>query len=115
MFKPYLVVSLAGTTVSKGGSTFAQRHRHLMFGNHRTRQRRAQQILVLVDGPGAQSGKDIAAQKLVAQVDNTHLGSAGLMGLFYDGVDVIALADIGDHGDHVAVVVLLEPGNDDGG
>src|SRR5437660_10656282 len=70
---------------------------------------------MLIDGPGAQSGKDIAAQELVAQVDNAHLGSAGLMGLFYDGVDVIALANIGDHGNHVAVVVLLEPGNDDGG
>src|SRR5262249_42234033 len=35
--------------------------------------------------------------------------------LIHDCIDVVALTDVGDHSDHLAVVVLFQPGNDDGG
>src|SRR5881227_201648 len=48
MFKAYLVVALASASVGHSRGVFLERHFHLILGDHWTRQRRAQQILMFV-------------------------------------------------------------------
>jgi hypothetical protein len=70
---------------------------------------------VLIFRSGPQSRENVVAQKLFTQVFYNHLGRAGLMRLLNYTINVLALADIGDHGNHLAMIVFLEPRNDDGG
>ena len=97
------------------GRAFAQRNFNLMLGNHRTRQRSPQQILMFVHRARLQRGENISGQKFLAQVFHHHLAGAGLVGLFDDGFDVVSLAHIAHHGDHIVGIVFFQPRNDDGG
>src|SRR5579864_3589555 len=85
-----------------------------MLRNHRTRQRRAQQILVLIDRSGLQSREDIASQKLFPQILDDHFACASLVGLINDRFNVVSLTDVAHHGDDVVGIVFFEPWNDDG-
>ena len=54
--------------------------------------------------------------KVLLQIQNVQLGSAGSLGLFLQAVQLGALAHVTGNGDDFAVVVVfLQPGNDDGG
>src|SRR5579859_255805 len=86
-----------------------------MFGDHRPGQRRSEKILVFVLGARTQSREDVVAQKFLAQVFYDDLCRAGFMGLLHNGVNVFALAHVGNHCDYVTVIVFLQPWNDDGG
>jgi hypothetical protein len=57
----------------------------------------------------------VVVEELFAQIFDHYFGCPGLMGLFDYGVKVVALADVGDHGNDITAIVLLQPGNDDGG
>ena len=114
-FKADLIVALAGAAVCDRGCAFAQRHFHLVLGDYRPRQRGSQQIFMLVHCTCLQRRKHVSGQKLLAHVFDDHLAGAGLVSFFDDGFDVVSLAHVSDHGDHVVGVVFLQPGNDDGG
>ncbi len=79
-----------------------------------TRHGGAEQIGVLVNGAGAQSGPDVVAHEFFAQVFDVGGGCAGGEGFFSRGFEVFLLADIADHGDDFALIIFFEPGNDDG-
>ena len=56
---------------------------------------------MLVNCSGLERGKNIAGQKFLAQVLDNNFAGAGLVRLFNDCLEVVALAHIGNHGDHV--------------
>src|SRR6478736_6528075 len=70
---------------------------------------------MLVHRASAQGREDVAGEELLAQVLDKHFAGAGLLCLVGDGLHVVALPDVADHGDHVARIVFLQPGNDDRG
>ena len=115
MLEAHLIIALAGTAVGNSRGAFLKRYFHLILGDYRTRQRRSQQILVLIYSSGPQRRENIIGQELLAQVNHRDFRGAGLARLFRDHVNVVALAYVGDHGDDFAIVVLFQPGNNDGG
>ena len=58
-FEADLIVALSGAAVRNRGCALAESHFHLVLGNHRTRQRSAQQILVFVHRAGPQCGEHV--------------------------------------------------------
>jgi len=91
-----------------------ERHAHLVVGEQRARERRAEQVLVLVDGAGRERLVAVVAYELLTQVLDDALRGARLERLRLDRVVVVALADVAAVGDHLrAVVVLLDPRDDD--
>ena len=115
MFKPHLIVALASASVGHSSSVFLERHFHLILGDHRTRQRRTQQILVLVYRSGPQRRENIVSKEFLAQINHCDLRRASLARLLHHLINVIALANVGDHGDDFTIVVFFQPGNNDGG
>ena len=111
----HLVVALSGATMADGRCAFAQCDFNLMFRNHRTRERGAEQVFILINRARFQRRPDIASQKLLAQIFDHDLAGSGFIGLVNHRFDVISLAHVGDHGDHFIGIVFLEPWNDDGG
>ena len=85
------------------------------LGDAGTREAGAQQV-VLVLCAKLQGGEDVVLNEVFLQVQHIQLGSAGLLGLFFQAVQLGALAHIaGNSDDFAVVVVLFQPGNDDGG
>ena len=77
--------------------------------------RGAQQVLFVL-GIGFQAGPDVVLNVIFLQVQNVQLGSAGLEGLFFQAVQLSALANVAGNSNNFAVVVILfQPGNEDGG
>ena len=114
VLEAHLIVALAGAAVSHGGRTFAQSHFDLVLGDDRTRQRSSQQILVLVNRARLNGRKDVVGQKLLPQIFDDDFDSARRVGFLHDCIDVVALANVGNEGNHVAVIVFFQPRNDDG-
>src|SRR5262249_25143675 len=73
------------------------------------------QVGVLVDGARAQRRPDVIADEFFAQIFDVSGRGASSEGLLASGFQVFLLADVADDGDDFAAVVLLQPGNDDGG
>ena len=115
VLEAHLVVALAGAAMSHRRCALAQRHFHLVLRDDRTRQRRAEQILVLVHRARLDRREDVVGQELLPQVFDDDFARAGLVGLLDDGLDVVALAHVGHEGDDVVVIVFFQPRNDDGG
>src|SRR5262249_23921223 len=85
-----------------------------MLCDDRTRERGAEKVLALVDGPRAKRRKCVFPEELLAQVPNICLrGAAPKRFRLYAG-KIIRLADVCGEGYDFAVVVLFEPGNDCG-
>ena len=95
--------------MSDGGSAFSQRDFYLVLGDHRTRKRCAEQVLVFVYGACFQRGEDVSGKEFFTQVLDHHLAGAGRVGFLHDCFDVVTLADVPHHRDDVVVVVLFEP------
>ena len=70
---------------------------------------------MLVDRARLERRKYVTGEKFLAQVFDDHLAGAGVIGLLHDRFDIISLPDIADHGNHIVVVILFQPRNDDGG
>ena len=64
----HLVVALARAAVREAVRAELERELRLPLRQHRPRHRSAQQILVLIDGSGAQRRPDVLAHKLFAQI-----------------------------------------------
>ena len=113
-FEAHLVVALAGAAMRKPVRSQSQRNFRLAFGDHWTRHRGAQQIRVLVNRSGTQRGPDVVANKLFAQIFHQCRGRSRVQSFLTRRFQILLLADIADHRDDFAIVVFLEPGNDDG-
>ena len=92
-----------------------QRNLHLALGKHRPRQRSAQEVFAFVNGLGLQSLPKILGDEFTAQVFHKNPGGTCVQSLLPDGCIVLALAHVTHHGNNLAVVVLTQPRDDDGG
>src|SRR5450759_207408 len=112
--EPDLVVALSGAAVREGVAPRRERDFDLLLGDEGTRGRRPEQVVVLVGGAGLQHRKKVIARELVLRVDEEELRRAGLPRLLLETRGLLGLADVDRDGDHLASVVLLQPGDDDG-
>src|SRR2546425_1636970 len=80
-FKANLIVALAGGTVRDAKSPFLSRYFQLMLSDDGAGQRRAQQIITLVQGVCLDRREHVVADEFFAQVQNEALGSAQRFGL----------------------------------
>ena len=111
----HLVVALAGAAVRQRVAAGGERHLHLPLGEQRAGDRGAEQVLMLVNASRAHQAPQILRDELFAQVGDVHFGCARGEGFLLQAAELVApLADVAAHRDHLAVVVFLEPGNDDG-
>ena len=86
------------------------------LGDQGTRKRRAQKVLALVDCLRLERRPDVVFEKFLREVFDVCLRRAGLQRLVMHGSDLVALPDVDARCDDLAaVIVLLEPRNDDGG
>ena len=78
--------------------------------------RGAEQVRALVDRAGAQHREHEVAHELLAQVARCARRDAPVRErLLADGLELLALADVGAEGDDLAAVGLVQPAQDDGG
>ena len=108
-----LVVALAGRAVRDGVGADGLRRLHHPLDDGGARERRAEQVLALVDHVGADGREDEVAHERLAQIGDHALRGAGLRGLLGEAVELLGLADVGAPGDDLAAVGLLEPREDD--
>jgi hypothetical protein len=89
----------------------------LGLGDQRPRDRGAQQVLALIDCVGAEHREDVVAHELLAQVhDEDVLGlDAKQQRLVARRPQLLALAQVGGEGHHLAAVLGLQPFQDDRG
>ena len=110
-----LIVPLAGAPVRHGVGALGQGDLDLRLGDDRPGERRAEQVLPLVDRVRAQRRETVLAHKLVLRVHDLGPVSAAGQRLLPHRRDVLGLSDVDDHGDDLRAIVLFEPWNDDGG
>ena len=112
--EPDLIVALAGAAVGDGVRALLVGNLDKALGDARPRVARAEQVL-LVHGAGLHGRDDVIVDVLVRQVEDVELRGAGLDGLLFQALQLVGLADVAGHGDDFTViVVLLQPGDDDG-
>src|SRR5680860_815692 len=105
----HLVVPFPGAAVSDSVGAVLAGGRDQMPGDHRARQRRHEWVFPLVEGVGADRGRDVLAAELLSQVDDERLDRAGRARPRADGVEVAALPDVGRERDHFRAPFLRDP------
>ena len=113
--KANLVVTLAGGAVSDGGGAFLASDLDHAFSDERARDGGAEVILAFVDGASLHHREDEVAGEFGLKVVDVKLGGAGLHGLLLKALELVFLADVGAERDHLGVVLVLDPGKEDGG
>ena len=112
-FETHLIVALAGTAVGDGVCAFRQGRFHHRLGDDGTGHGGAQQVGAFVDGACLQGRIDVLFDELFPQILDDALGGAGGDGFLLDPFQIVTLlTDVGDEGDDLRIVVLLQPGND---
>ena len=107
-----LIVALSGGAVrDRVGIGFA-RDFDLPLGDQRPRDRRSEQVFAFVDGVRAEHRVNEIADEFLAQVVNVDLGDAGGFGLGARRFELLALADVGGEGHHLAPISVLQPFED---
>ena len=115
-FEPDLIVALAGGAVGdRVGADFVG-DLDLALGDQRPGDRGAEQVCALVQRVGAEHGEDEIADEFFAQVVDIDVArlDAQQFGLRTGGLQLLALADIGGEGHHLAAIGFLQPAQDDG-
>src|SRR5581483_3852531 len=112
--KAHLVIPLSGTAMRDRGSSFLQSHFDLTLGDDWTGERSAKQILVFVNRACPKRRKHIVDQKRFPQVFDDDFAGARRISLVDDRLQIVALAYVADHGDHVMRKVFFQPRNNDG-
>src|ERR1700756_4783001 len=69
---------------------------------------------MLVDGAGAERGPNVVSDKFFAQIFDIGAGGAGGERFLARGFEIFLLADVADHGDDFALIIFLQPRDDDG-
>ncbi len=112
-----LIVALAGRAMSHriGADRFGDLD--LLLGDERPRDRGAEQILSLVERVGAEHREDVIADEFLAQILDEYVFrlDAERERLGAGRLELLALAEIGGEGDHLAAVGRLQPFEDDRG
>ena len=116
-FETDLIIPLAGGAMRNSISTGFARDVDQAFCDQRARNRGAEQVLALIDGVGAEHRVDEVAHELFAQIIDVDVLwlDAEFDGLGACGVQLFALAQIGGEGHNFAVVVILQPFQNNGG
>jgi hypothetical protein len=110
-----LVVALAGRAVRHGVGTGLARDLDLALGDQRARDRRAEEVLALVDRVGAEHRKHEIAHELLAQIVDVDLLDASRLRLGAGGLELLALTDVGGEGHDLAAIGVLQPLENDRG
>ncbi len=107
--KPHLVVALSRRAMRHGVGADALGDLDLLLADQRPRDRGAEQVLALVQGVGAEHREHVVAHELFAQVldEDVLRLDAEHQGLLARGAKLLALAEIGREGHHLAAVGLL--------
>ena len=109
-----LVVALAGAAVHHGVGTFGQGDLRQLLADDGTSKGSTQQILFIF-GPHLQRGNDDVVAHLIDQIGHDQLRSASLEGLLFQALQLVGLANVAGDGDDLRVVIILfQPGDDDG-
>ena len=110
-----LVVALAGGAMGDGVGAGLLGDLDEVLGDHRAGDRGAEQILALIERVGAEHREDEIAHEFLAHVDDADVLDAEHLGLLAGRLELLALAEVGREGDDLALVVLLQPFEHDGG
>jgi hypothetical protein len=103
--EPHLVIALAGGAMAHGVGAGLAGDLDLALGDQRPRDRGAEQILALIEGVGAEHREDEVAHEFLAQVvDEDVLFDAQHLRLLARGLQLLALAQIGGEGHHLAAI-----------
>ena len=71
--------------------------------------------IILIYSAGFHRGDNVVVNIIIRQVQNIQFGSTGFQRFFFQTVQLSALSDIaGNSNDLRIVVILFQPGNDDG-
>src|SRR6516162_8959745 len=87
------------------------RYLDLSLCDQRPRDRGAEQVLSLIEGIGAEHGKHVVANELLAQIFDVNVFrlDSEQQGLLPRGLELLALAEICGEGDDLAIVGGLQP------
>ena len=113
--EPDLVVAFAGGAVGDGLRLFLRGDFDHALGDERPGDAGAQEILALIDCARLDHREDEVARELLLQVDDVALGRAGALGLGFEALEFLFLADVGAEGDDLRVILFLQPRQDDRG
>ena len=115
-FETDLVVTLTGSAVSNSVSAFLLGNLHLVLGDERAGERGTKEVRAFVLCTGADGRPNVVFKEFLLEVENVALAGASLEGLVFEGLGVgeVVLTEVGGESDHFAIVVFLEPGDDDG-
>jgi hypothetical protein len=111
----HLVVALAGRAVAHRVGPGLGRDLDLALGDQRARDRRTQQVHPLVQRVRPEHREDVIAHELLAQILDIDFPDAQHLGLLAGRLQLLALAQIGGEGHHLAAVGILQPAQDNGG
>src|ERR1700680_321297 len=70
---------------------------------------------MLVDSSRLQRREHVPREKFLAEIFHHHLGGAGGVGFRNYGFNVVSLADIAHHRNHIVGIIFSQPRNNDGG
>ena len=114
-FETDLVVTLTGSTVGHSVGAFLLGNLHLVLGDERTGERGSQEVGAFVLGASADGGPNVVFEEFLLEVENVALAGASLESLVFEGLGIreVVLTEVGGESDHFAIVVFLEPGDDD--
>ena len=111
--KAHLVVALAGAAMRDRFRSFLLGDLDHVLGRDGPRKRGAQQVDVLIDRARLHGGKGILGEKLLPQVHDVGLAGAAGQGLLLQPLQLlVSLPQVRGKGDHLAAIVLFQPGHD---
>ena len=113
--EPNLVVALARGSVTDGIGPGRVCDFDQPLGDQWPGDRRAQQVFALVQGVGPEHREHEVPDELLPEVLDIDLGHAHSLGLGPCRFKFLALTQIGGEGHDLAVVLLLQPSEDDRG
>jgi hypothetical protein len=110
-----LVIALAGGAVGNGVGAGCMGDLDQPLGDERARDGGAEQVDALVKRVHAKHGEDEVANEFLAQILDVDFFDAEHLGLLAGRLQLLALAEIGGEGDHLALICRLQPFQDDRG
>ena len=113
----HLVVALAGRAMRHGVGADLLGDLDLLLGDQRPRDRGAEQILALIERVGAEHREHVVAHEFFAQIfdEDVLRLDAEHQRLLARRLELLALAEIGGEGHHLAAIGRLQPFEDDRG